>query len=611
MYFKETKGFPKDFLWGSASAAYQVEGGWDADGKGVSNWDKFVRIPGKTFKATTGDKAVDHYHRYKEDVKLMAEMGLKTYRFSIAWTRIYPNGNGEVNEKGLEFYDNLINELLKYGIEPMVTVYHWDMPQALEDQYHGWESRKIVDDYVNYATTLFKRYGDRVKYWITMNEQNIFTGHGWLEGMHPPGKVDDMKTFYQVNHHANIAHAKSVIALKELHPEAKVGASFAYSPSYAYDRKPENAMAKADYDDLQNYYWMDAYAYGRYPRAAIQYLKSLGCAPVFEEGDEALMKKAASLIDFMGVNYYQTCVVEYNDINGVGSDHTMNNTGKKGTAKVQGVPGLYKKPQNEFLPTTDWDWTIDPMGIRMCCREITSRYDLPIVISENGLGAFDKLEDGQIHDPYRIDYLKRHIEELKKACDELEGIFNIKFDSSLAVLADPCGYSNVYGIREDFLIPSACLNSTVSGLVSRTVLRDDLIGKDDFHGAKFYKELKYVDESNNYLDTISACFKNEYQNIDETMKDWTEDIITKVGNCDVKNIKQKYDIEDINFIKPGVGETTRVLLRRIPYKILVDDLNNQKLKHILILAKEKNVEVEEFDFKAYSCCGIIKNMKDV
>ena len=418
MYFKETKGFPKDFLWGSASAAYQVEGGWDADGKGVSNWDKFVRIPGKTFKATTGDKAVDHYHRYKEDVKLMAEMGLKTYRFSIAWTRIYPNGNGEVNEKGLEFYDNLINELLKYGIEPMVTVYHWDMPQALEDQYHGWESRKIVDDYVNYATTLFKRYGDRVKYWITMNEQNIFTGHGWLEGMHPPGKVDDMKTFYQVNHHANIAHAKSVIALKELHPEAKVGASFAYSPSYAYDRKPENAMAKADYDDLQNYYWMDAYAYGRYPRAAIQYLKSLGCAPVFEEGDEALMKKAASLIDFMGVNYYQTCVVEYNDINGVGSDHTMNNTGKKGTAKVQGVPGLYKKPQNEFLPTTDWDWTIDPMGIRMCCREITSRYDLPIVISENGLGAFDKLEDGQIHDPYRIDYLKRHIEELKKACDD-------------------------------------------------------------------------------------------------------------------------------------------------------------------------------------------------
>ena len=393
MYFKESKGFPEDFLCGSASAAYQVEGGWNEDGKGVSNWDKFVRIPGKTFKATTGDKAVDHYHRYKEDVKLMAEMGLKTYRFSIAWTRIFPNGNGEVNEAGLKFYDDLINELLKYGIEPMVTVYHWDMPQALEDAYHGWENRRIVDDYVQYATTLFKRYGDRVKYWITMNEQNIFTGHGWLEGMHPPGKVDDMKTFYQVNHHANMAHAKSVIALKKLWPNAKVGASFAYSPSYAY-------------------------AYGRYPRSAIRFLESQGWAPVLEDGDEELMKEAASLIDFMGVNYYQTCVVEYNPLDGVTTTHEMNNTGKKGTAKIQGVPGLYKKPQNEFLPTTDWDWTIDPMGIRMCCREITSRYDLPVVISENGLGAFDKLEDGKIHDSYRIDYLKRHLEELKKACDD-------------------------------------------------------------------------------------------------------------------------------------------------------------------------------------------------
>ena len=173
MYFEKSKGFPKDFLWGSASAAYQVEGGWDADGKGVSNWDKFVRIPGKTFKATTGDKAVDHYHRYKEDVKLMAEMGIKTYRFSIAWTRIYPDGNGEVNEAGLAFYDNLINELLKYGIEPMVTIYHWDMPYALEEQYHGWENRKIVDDYVNYATTLFRHFGDRVKYWTTFNEPMV------------------------------------------------------------------------------------------------------------------------------------------------------------------------------------------------------------------------------------------------------------------------------------------------------------------------------------------------------------------------------------------------------------------------------------------------------
>ncbi len=418
MYFKKSKGFPQDFLWGSASAAYQVEGGWKADGKGVSNWDHFVRIPGKTFQATTGDKAVDHYHRYKEDIRLMAEMGLKNYRFSIAWPRIYPLGHGQVNEKGLQFYDDLINELLAYGIEPMVTIYHWDMPQALEEEYHGWEDRRIVDDFVNYAKTLFQRYGDRVKYWITMNEQNIFTSMGWIAGMHPPGKVNDMKTFYQVNHHANMAHAKSVIALKELWPDAKVGASFAYSPSYAFDRKPENAMAKLDYDDLQNYFWMDVYAYGRYPRSALAFLQENGIAPTFADGDKAIMKKAASLVDFMGVNYYQSCVVEYNSLDGVTMNFKMNTTGEKGTTKVQGIPGLYKKPQNDFLLTTDWDWTIDPMGLRYCCREITSRYDLPIVISENGLGAFDKVENGQVHDTYRIAYLKAHLEELKKACDD-------------------------------------------------------------------------------------------------------------------------------------------------------------------------------------------------
>lgn len=230
MYFKESNGFPETFLWGSASAAYQIEGAASEDGKGMSNWDQFVRIPGKTFKATTGDLAVDHYHRFKEDIALMAEAGLKTYRFSIAWTRIIPDGNGEVNVKGLAFYDAIIDECIKYGIEPMVTVYHWDMPQALQDQYGGWENRQIVKDYVRYATTLFEHFGDRVHYWITMNEQNVFTSLGWLTGMHPPGKISDQKMFYQVNHHANMAHAYSVLELKKRYPDAHVGASFAYTP---------------------------------------------------------------------------------------------------------------------------------------------------------------------------------------------------------------------------------------------------------------------------------------------------------------------------------------------------------------------------------------------
>ena len=179
------------------------------------------------------------------------------------------------------------------------------------------------------------------------------------------------------------------------------------------------------------------------------------------------------------------------------------------------------------------------------------------------------------------------------------------------MLADCAGYSGLYGIREDFLIPSACLNSTISGLVSRTVLRDDIIGKDDFHGAKYYKELKEFDLSNEYIDTISNEFKNVSSEIEEEMKNWTKDEITKIGDKDVENIKKDYKVYDINFIKPGIGETTRVLLRRIPYKILVKNIEDEALKHILVLAKEKNVPVEEYPLSAYKCCGIIKNMKDV
>ena len=402
---------PKDFLWGSASAAYQVEGAYLEDGKGLSNWDQFVRIEGKTYKGTTGDVAVDHYHRFKEDVKLMAEMGLKTYRFSISWPRVIPTGNGEVNEAGLKFYEDLIDECLKYNIEPMVTIFHWDLPQALVDQYNGFEDRRIIDDFVNYSKVLFERFGSKVKYWIT--------SLGWLTAMHPPGKFNDEKTFYQANHHAFMAHAKTVLLFKQMIPSGKIGASFSYSPSYSIDCNPINAMSKMDFDDMKNFWWMDMYAYGRYPKSTFVYLQKKGIAPQFENEDEQILKEAASKIDFMGVNYYQTSVCEYNPINGVTPYGTFNTTGVKGSGQVTGQPGLFKNPSNPYLKTTDWDWTIDPMGLRYGLREITSRYNLPIIISENGLGAFDKKEeDGSIHDPYRIAFLKEHIEELKIAMAE-------------------------------------------------------------------------------------------------------------------------------------------------------------------------------------------------
>ncbi|WP_294349000.1 cysteine protease StiP family protein [uncultured Clostridium sp.] len=199
---------------------------------------------------------------------------------------------------------------------------------------------------------------------------------------------------------------------------------------------------------------------------------------------------------------------------------------------------------------------------------------------------------------------------LEEACEELKK-HNIYLDNSLAVLADPAGCSNLFGVREDFLIPSACLNSTISGLVSRTVLRDDIIGKDDFHGAKFYKELEPFDLSNEYVDIISNEFEHVYTDIEKEMKLWKEDVVTKIGLKDVKEIRDRYDVQDINYIKPGIGETTRVLLRRVPYKILVRDLKDKSLEHIFILAREKSVQVEQYDLKAYRCCGIIKNMKEI
>lgn len=410
---------PDGFLWGSASAAYQVEGAHLEDGKGASNWDEFVKIPGKTFKGTTGEVAVDHYHRYQEDIALMAEMGLKTYRFSVSWSRVLPNGNGEVNEAGLRFYENIIDTCLANKIEPMVTIYHWDLPKALEDQYGGWENDRIIDDYVNYAKVLFKRFGNKVKYWITLNEQNVFTTFGWMTALHPPGKFNQEKLYYEVNHRCNMAHAKAVIAYKEMGYTGKIGASFAYTPSYAKDCKPINAMAKINFDDLQNYWWMDVYAYGRYPKAGYHYLEKLGVAPAVSEEDSAILKKAAGLIDFMGVNYYQTTVAEFNDVDGATPFATMNTTGIKGAGEVKGMQGVYRNPANEFLPTTDWDWTIDPDGIKYACREITSRYNLPVIISENGLGAYDKLEeDGNIHDPYRIAYLEAHIKALIEAMEQ-------------------------------------------------------------------------------------------------------------------------------------------------------------------------------------------------
>jgi len=439
---KHLKPFPKNFLWGSATAAYQIEGAYNEDGKGISVWDEYVRAENRTYKNTNGDVAVDHYHRYKEDVALMAEMGLKAYRFSIAWTRIFPEGRGEVNEKGLEFYDNLINELIKYNIEPIVTIYHWDAPQKLMDLYGAWESREIIEDFNNYCVTLFKKFGDRVKYWVTLNEQNVFIGHGYRGAMHPPG-VSDLKRMYEANHIANLANAKAICSFKQYVPDGKVGPSFAYTPAYPFSCKPEDILAYENAEEYNSHWWLEVYCNGEYPKAIWNYLEEKGLTPTIEEGDFELLKQGKP--DFLGMNYYRSETYEMNPLDGVGAGK-VNTSGKKGTTEESGVPGLYKTKKNPNLKATNWDWEIDPEGLRISLRRLTNRYGLPVLITENGLGEFDKLtEDKQIFDDYRIDYLRSHIEACQEAITdgvELIGYCTWSFTDLLSWLN---GYQKRYG----------------------------------------------------------------------------------------------------------------------------------------------------------------------
>lgn len=442
MEHKRLSPFPKDFLWGSASAAYQVEGAWDKDGKGPSVWDEFVRIPGTTFKETNGDVAVDHYYRYKEDVALMAEQGLKAYRFSIAWSRVLPTGRGEINEQGLQFYDDLIDELIAHNIKPVVTLYHWDIPQGLQDAYGGWESRQIIEDFTTYAAILFERFNGRVHHWVTLNEQNVFISHGYQLAYHPPG-VSDEKRMYNANHNANLANASAINKFRELGTSGKIGPSFAYGPNYAIDAHPKNELAALNAEEFNANFWMDIYVWGEYPKAIFHWLEEQGWAPEILPGDTELLKKGKP--DFMGVNYYRTMTNAFNPIDGVGHGK-MNTTGEKGTSEEKGVPGLFKIQDNPYLEKTNWDWEIDPTGLRIGLRRIASRYRLPILITENGLGEYDSLtDDKEIHDEYRIDYLRQHSLAIQEAITdgvEMLGYCTWSFTDLLSWLN---GYQKRYG----------------------------------------------------------------------------------------------------------------------------------------------------------------------
>lgn len=408
--------FQKEFLWGSASAAYQIEGASNLDGKGDSIWDVYSRVPGNTFKNTTGEVAIDFYHRFEEDIALMKEMGLQAYRFSVSWPRIMTDGR-TVNPQGVEFYHKVIDALIANGITPILTVYHWDLPQALQDEYQGWESREIIEDFTRYCEVLFEEYGDKVPYWVSLNEQNIFTSLGYLQAIHPP-KVSDFQRFINANHIANLANASAVKKFREMGIKAQIGASFAYSPAYAQSAKPEDVIAAEDAQELQDLFWMDVYAKGRYPKIALKRLGKLNIHIDFLPGDKELL--AAGVSDFMGLNYYQSATFVAAE-NKQSTAQTGNASQVSVVSEISDIPTdkLFARADNEYLDMTDWNWAIDPNGLRVAMRRITSRYELPILISENGLGAFDTLTDqGKVHDDYRIDFLRRHVEAISEAIDD-------------------------------------------------------------------------------------------------------------------------------------------------------------------------------------------------
>ena len=407
MIHKTLKPFPKDFLWGASTSAYQVEGANLEDGKGPSCQDV------KTVPEGTSDLTVcaDQYHHYKEDVALMAEMGFKVYRFSISWSRIIPQGTGAVNPKGIEYYNNLIDECLKYDMVPLVTMFHFDMPAAL-DERGSWSNPESVDWFVNFSRVMFENFGDRVKYWLTINEQNMLTLVGPLIGTLtiPEGTENVIKEIYQQNHHMLVAQAKAMALCHEMLPGAKIGPAPNISLVYAATCKPEDVLAAQNFNAIRNWLYLDMAVYGKYNNLVWAYLEENDATPVFAEGDaEAL---ANGHPDFIGFNYYSTATVEYS-----GSDDIA----KQGGDQQSGtnIPGMFKEYANPNLPRTEFNWEIDPVGYRNTLREVYSRYRLPIIITENGLGAYDTLtEDGKVHDQYRINYLRTHIEQMRLAISD-------------------------------------------------------------------------------------------------------------------------------------------------------------------------------------------------
>lgn len=414
----KNKGFPKDFLWGGAVAAHQIEGGWDIDGKGISIADVMTAggngIPRKITNGVIPDEyypnheAIDFYHRYKEDIQLFKEMGLKAFRTSINWTRIFPKGDEEEpNEAGLQFYDELFDELLKNDIQPVITLSHFEIPYHLYEKYGGFRNKKMIDFFVKYAETVLRRYKNKVKYWMTFNEINNQSDgqhelHTWTNSaIKIDAKEDKEAIVFQAAINELIASAKVVKLAHEINPEFMMGCMMAYVPVYPYSCNPTDLMASVKVMD-RRYFYNDIHARGKIPTYARKYWESRGFEIEVTPEEEIVLVEGC--VDYIGFSYYMS-----------GAVTTL--------PDVEGEPIVEfpeaKMVNNPYVKTSDWGWQIDPVGLRYTLNTVYERYGLPMFIVENGFGAYDKVEaDGSIYDPYRSDYLKAHIEQMRLAITE-------------------------------------------------------------------------------------------------------------------------------------------------------------------------------------------------
>lgn len=402
-------GFPKDFLWGGASAANQYEGGYNLDGKGLSTADMMTAAKSGQKRQVTDNidpnqyypshRASDFYHRYEEDIKLFHELGFKAYRMSINWTRIFPNGDEEKpNEAGLAFYEKVFQRLIHYGIEPIVTLSHFETPRGLM-KYGSWVDRRVVDYFVRYAETIMTRFKDYVTHWITFNEINVMSIKPYMAG---GVTAEDETSIMTAAFHQFLASAKVVKRAHDINQDNQVGMMYNGHFAYANSTDPDDVQRVQDFMHKMLFY-ADVQVRGYYPSYKLKEIERLGITLPIQSGDLDILKEGT--VDFISFSYYLTHVI-----------------GKKTPLEFKDLNGVKTGYQNEHLPRSEWGWTIDPKGLRIALNTLYDRYQLPLMVVENGLGAVDELtKERRVHDDYRSNYLREHIREMKKAID-IDGV---------------------------------------------------------------------------------------------------------------------------------------------------------------------------------------------